>query len=430
MASSIHVSAQPVEAQLAVVSDRWTGNSALVLFTCIMAFAFEVFEQTILQLATPLLIQEWQLTPATIGNITTVARSVGLIGALSFPVLADLYGRRPMLITSVLGYSVLTGLTGLAQNWQQLLVATSLTRIPISGETPVGQLMVAETAPTKWRATALSGLLGGYPFGYMLASLAALAIVPLGGWRALYFVGIVPGLLILLVRLGVKESPRFERVTTETFRAGMRHQFDLLAPARSHRREVVLGSLMVFFYLFTWVGWSTWMPQFLANEKQLGFQTAATYLSIWMFAAIFAYWLCGYLCDRFGRRYIIPAFVMPAAVLLMVLGGQNDATSLFIVGGIVNFLATGSFGAGMGYVSELFPTAIRGRGYGSAFFFGNLLSASSPAIVGYIATTQSIAAALPLLALSFFLLGLMFLFVAREMTGKELTDFVGQERPA
>ncbi|HWP28645.1 MAG TPA: MFS transporter [Chloroflexota bacterium] len=427
MASSMPVSAQAVGAQPQVITDRWTGYSALVLFTCIMALAFDVFEMTILQLATPLLIQEWNLAPATIGNITTVARWVGLIGSLSFPVLADLYGRRPMLIASVLGYSTLTGLTGLAQNWQQLLVATSLTRIPLSGEIPVGTMMVTETAPTKWRVTALGGLVGGYPFGYMLASLAALVVVPLGGWRWLYFLGIVPGLLVLLVRLGVKESPRFERVTSEMLREGLRRQFDLLAPARSHPREVVIGTLLVFFYLFTWVGWSVWMPQFLANEKQLGFQTAAAFLSVWMAAAIFAYWLCGFLCDRFGRRWVIPAFVMPAAVLLVVLGGQTDATSLFWIGGIANFLITGSFGAGMGYVSELFPTEIRGRGYGSAFFFGNLFSAISPAIVGYIATGQSIAAALPLLAVSFFLIGPVFLFVARDTTGKELPDFVGQE---
>lgn len=427
MASSMPVSAQAVGAQPQVITDRWTGYSALVLFTCIMAWAFDVFEMTILQLATPLLIQEWNLAPATIGNITTVARWVGLIGSLSFPVLADLYGRRPMLIASVLGYSTLTGLTGLAQNWQQLLVATSLTRIPLSGEIPVGTMMVTETAPTKWRVTALGGLVGGYPFGYMLASLAALVVVPLGGWRWLYFLGIVPGLLVLLIRLGVKESPRFERVTSEMLREGLRRQFDLLAPARSHPREVVIGTLLIFCYLFTWVGWSVWMPQFLANEKQLGFQTAMAYLSVWMAAAILAYWLCGFLCDRFGRRWVIPAFVIPAAVLLVVLGGQTDATSLFWIGGIANFLITGSFGAGMGYVSELFPTEIRGRGYGSAFFFGNLFSAISPAIVGYIATGQSIAAALPLLAVSFFLIGPVFLFVARDTTGQELPDFVGQE---
>jgi len=62
------------------------------------------------------------------------------------------------------------------------------------------------------------------------------------------------------------------------------------------------------------------MPQFLANEKHLGFQTTASYLSIWMFCAIFAYYLCGWLCDLCGRRYVIPGFVLPASILLVILG--------------------------------------------------------------------------------------------------------------
>src|SRR5262249_42236691 len=183
-------SAQSIAGQpQAGVTDRWTGYSAVVLLTCILAWSFDVFEMTILQLATPLLIQEWRLTPARIVKITTASRWAGLIGALSFPVLADLWGRRVMLIASVTGYSLLTGLTGFAQNWQQLLVATSLTRIPLSGEIPVGFVMVAETAPTKWRATALGGLTGGSPLRGMLASLAGAPALPAAGWRGVSFFG-------------------------------------------------------------------------------------------------------------------------------------------------------------------------------------------------------------------------------------------------
>ena len=407
-------------------SDKWTAHSAFVLITCILAWAFDIYEQTILQLVTPLLIKEWGITPATIGLITTVARWVGLIGIFVFPALADLYGRRPILILSILGYSLCTGITGFVQNWQQLLGATSLARISLAGEQPVGTVMVAETAPTKWRATALGGLVGGYPLGYLLCTLAALVVVPLWGWRALYWLGIVPALLVFAVRLGVRESPRFERVTAEMLKAGLKKQLDLLAPARHYPREMVVATLIYFFYLFTWIGWSAWMPQFLANEKKLGFQTMAQYLSVWMFFAIFAYWICGWLCDRFGRRYVIPAFVTPASILLVVLGGQDDPTNLFVLGGIANFLITGSFGAGLGYISELFPTQIRGTAYGSVAFFGGIAAALSPLIMGWIATTHSIAAGLPLLAFAFFLLAPMFLFVARETTRRDLTDFIGQ----
>jgi len=82
--------------------------------------------------------------------------------------------------------------------------------------------------------------------------------------------------------------------------------------------EMLIATLVYLFYLFTWAGWSAWMPQFLANEKHLGFQTTASYLAIWMFFAIFAYAVCGWLCDLFGRRYVIPAFVLPASILLVV----------------------------------------------------------------------------------------------------------------
>jgi len=137
-------------------------------------------------------------------------------------------------------------------------------------------------------------------------------------------------------------------------------------------------------------------------------------------------YLCGSLSDLFGRRYVIRGFVLPASILLVVLGYLDNPTSLFWVGLVLNFLITGSFGAGLGYNTELFPTQIRGTAVGTAFTFGTAAAASAPAIVGWIATSYSIAAALPLLALSFFLLVPMFLFVARETTRKELADFVGQ----
>ena len=110
----------------------------------------------------------------------------------------------------------------------------------------------------------------------------------------------------------------------------------------------------------------------------------------------------------------------------MILGHLDSPSGLFWVGLVLNFLITGSFGVGLHYNTELFPTQIRGTAVGVAFTFGSAAAASSPAIVGWIATSHSIAAALPLLALSFFLLVPMFLFVARETTRKELADFVGQ----
>jgi MFS family permease len=361
------------------------------------------------------------------GTVTTISRWIGLIGTFAFPVLADLYGRKPALIWAILGYSIFTGLTGFSTGWIMLLIFSSITRIALAGENPVGMLMVTETAPTKWRATALGGLVGGYPFGYMLCSLAALVVVPLWGWRSLYFLGILPALLVLWIRIGIKESPRYERVTAQMLKEGLKKQLDILSPAREYPRETLIASLVYFFYLFTWLGWSAWMPFYLATEKKLGFQIMGSYLSIWMFCAIFAYWICGWLCDVFGRRWVIPAFAVPAAGLLIVMGHVDSPSSLFWVGLATNFLITGSFGTGLGYTAELFPTQIRGTGVGASFTFGLGVASLAPMIMGWIATAYSVAAGLPLLACSFLLLAPLFIWFAPDTTRKELTDFVGQK---
>jgi MFS family permease len=425
MASSVTASA--TTAAPATSDERWTGYSATVLTICILGWAFDIYEATIMQLVTPILIKEWGITPATMGTVTTISRWVGLIGTFAFPVLADLYGRRPVLIWSILGYSLLTGLTGFSTGWVTLLIFSSLTRIALAGENPVGMLLVTETAPKKWRATALGGLVGGYPLGYMLCSLAALVVVPLWGWRSLYFLGILPALLVLWVRLGIKESPRYERVTAEMLKEGLKKRLDIFAPFRSYPRESVLATLVYFLYLFTWVGWSAWMPFYLASEKHLGFPTMTTYLSIWMACAIFAYWLCGWLCDLFGRRYVIPGFAIPAAVLLVVMGQLDSPSSLFWVGLATNFLITGSFGTGLGYTAEIFPTQLRGTAVGATFAVGLAFASLAPMIIGWIATAHSIAAGLPLLALSFFLLGPLFFWFAPDVTRRDLVDFVGQK---
>ncbi|MPZ59615.1 MAG: MFS transporter [Rhizobiales bacterium] len=421
------VTAPAAAAAPALSDERWTSYSATVLAICILGWAFDIYEATIMQLVTPILIKEWGITPATIGMVTTISRWVGLIGTFAFPVLADLYGRKRVLIWSILGYSVLTGLTGFSTGWVTLLIFSSLTRVALAGENPVGMLLVTETAPKKWRATALGGLVGGYPLGYFLCTLAALIVVPLWGWRALYFLGILPALLVLWVRLGINESPRYELVTAQMVKAGLKKQLDLLAPFRSYPRESTIASLIYFLYLFTWVGWSAWMPFYLATERKLGFPTMASYLSVWMFCAIFAYWICGWLCDVVGRRYVIPAFAVPAAILLVVMGYCDTPASLFWVGLATNLLITGSFGTGLGYTAEIFPTQIRGTAVGATFTIGLGFASLAPMIMGWIATKYSVAAGLPLLALSFLLLAPLFLWFAPDVTRKDLTDFVGQK---
>src|ERR1700728_4096386 len=102
--STVSIAAAPVQA-----ADKWTSYSVIVLAICILGWAFDVYEMTIMQLVTPILIKEWGITPGTMGTVTTVSRWLGLVAPFVSRALADLYGRKPVLIWSILGYAVLTG---------------------------------------------------------------------------------------------------------------------------------------------------------------------------------------------------------------------------------------------------------------------------------------------------------------------------------
>jgi MFS family permease len=109
------------------------------------------------------------------------------------------------------------------------------------------------------------------------------------------------------------------------------------------------------------------------------------------------------------------------------MGYLDSPSGLFWVGLVLNSMITGSFGTGLGYTAELFPTQIRGAGIGASFTIGLAAASLAPMIMGWIATAYSIAAGLPLLALSFLLLGPLFIWFAPDTTRKELSDFVGQK---
>src|SRR5262249_13670048 len=105
----------------------------------------------------------------------------------------------------------------------------------------------------------------------------------------------------------------------------------------------------------------------------------------------------------------------------------DSPSSLFWVGLATNFLITGSFGTGLGYTAEIFPTQIRGTGVGASFTFGLGVASLAPMVMGWIATAHSVAAGLPLLACSFLLLAPFFLCSAQDPPRRELPVLVGQK---
>src|SRR4051812_26048303 len=274
-------------------------------------------------------------------------------------------------------------------------------------------LMVTETAPTKWRATALGGLVGGYPFGYMLCSAAALVVVPLWGWRSLYFLGIIPALLVLWIRIRIKESPCYERVTAQMLKEGLKKQLDILSPARQYPREMLVASLVYFF--LSGHREATRLPNHgllshdldgLRHLRLLVLRLAVRFVRTTMGDSVFR---------SPGRR-------SPG------LDGLARQPHEPVLGGSGNQLP---HHRQLRHRPWLYRRAIpnpdpRHR-CGRVLQIGLAAASLAPMIMGWIATAHSVAAGLPPLAVSFLLLAPLFIWFAPDMTRKELTDFVGQK---
>ena len=306
---------------------RRTGRYIFVAFALTwFGWFFDAMDSMIYGLTIPAMIKEWHITQSTLGLIGTAFLLAYAVGDLVFASFADRYGRKPMLMLSIAVYSVFTGLCGFARSWKGMLVSRSLTGIGTGGELPVGALVIAEETPAKWRGFALGALISAYPIGYLIAAALNIGLSPRYGWRSLYFAGAIPALvLIAFIAVILRETERFKQIQTEARQKNKRHKLDLLEPIRYSVRNYLVGIVIMFAFLFMWWGWATWIPQFLITEKHLGILKGSYFIIYYSIFGLPAYFICGYISEKLGRKEIIGVIHDP---------GRRPAVDLcqFIIG--------------------------------------------------------------------------------------------------
>jgi MFS family permease len=408
----------------APTSVRWTRQSIGVMVLCFLAWTFDVYEVTTLSLATPAIMAEFDVSRADIGILNVILRWILGISAFIVIPLADVLGRRQLVALVVLGYSLLTGLTGLSRNFRQLALLSSLTRVPLSAATLSGT-MALEVAPTRARATA-QGILGaGFPVGFLLCSALSIYLIPAFGWRSLYFVGVLPALLVFFLLRRSPESPHYERIRAERRARGRRTGFGrtYLTVLRRYPLETALGLVALVCLSWPFTGFLTWVPTYLNVELGQGQARSSTYLTVWLVGGTIGYVGYGFVADRWGRRRTMPIVSVLAGAMFALLGLVLDATVLLVYGFFLTMFLLGPFGAGLYYLQELFPTEVRATGWAIIFSVGGIVAGFAPLVAGM---TPSIAAAFPVYGLPLLLVALLYRFVFKETIGKELEDAVGE----
>jgi MFS family permease len=401
-----------------------TAKQWYVLLAGQMGWALDAFDVMLYSFCLTTIMKEWGHAPAAAGFMVTVTLFASSAGGILFGAVADKIGRKKSLMITVLLFSICSGLSGLAQNLTQLAIARTILGLGMGGEWASGALLVSETWPPKHRGKAIGIMQSGWAIGYILAAICGATILPLFGWRAMFFVGIVPALFALWVRSKVDEPEIWVKAKKE-HAAKQRSDFgffQIFSPDLV--RFTLLSTLTSAFVMFAYWGLFTWMPGFLAmpvakGGAGLGIAKAPIWIIPMMIGAFLGYVSFGFIADKLGRRPTFAGYLLISAVLVWVFGNTHDATTLMVLGPFIGFFGSGYFSAFGAFISELFPTRARGSAVGFCYNSGRMLSAFAPTVIGGLSVKYGLGGALTFLAIAF-VGGAVSIYLLPETKGREL----------
>jgi len=362
----------------------------------------DAFDVMLYALILTAVIQDLGLSRETGGLMASLTLGASAIGGLMFGVLADKLGRTRALNLSILLYSVFTFACGLAQNVWQFAMFRLLLGIGMGGEWASGATLVSETWPEKHRGKALGIMQSCWAIGYGLAAIVVAIMLPRLGWRAVFFVGIIPALFTLWIRRSVKEPEMWTRRASQPRRVGdfpWKLAFFLAAMNAAT--------------MFAWWGLNLWVPSYLSlPSTQGGVGLSTETMAMFVVAMQLGMWLgyvtFGFISDALGRRPTYIGYLVIAALLVWIYGIVREPMVLLVLGPFVAFFGTGYFSGFGAVASEIFPTSIRATALGVTYNSGRLLSAAAPFVVGSMAQRRGFGPAFTLTAFAFLVAALFW----------------------
>jgi MFS family permease len=379
------------------------------LIAAAMGWALDAFDVMLYALVLAYVMRDLHMTKATAGLLGTLTLLASGIGGVIFGFIADRIGRTKALMLSILTYSVCSFASGLATSITMLAIFRFILGLGMGGEWNTGATLVAETWPTHLRAKAISIVQSSWALGYAAAALVAGLLLREFNWRIVFFVGILPALIILWIRRSVPESEMWmarQRATLSN-KGSSAGLAEIFSPKYAKNTFALL--LLNFFGMFAWWGLFTWLPPYLSlpiSEGGRGFSVMdstkllVTLNLIGMFPGYMSF---GWVADKLGRRNSFILYTGCAAVLVPFYANARAPWAIMLLGTLVAFFGTGFFSGSGIIASEIFPTSIRARALGFTYPGARALSSISPFVIGYVGQRHGLSGAFYLCAAGFLL---------------------------
>ncbi|WP_420390184.1 MFS transporter [Marinobacter sp.] len=384
-----------------------------VLFWCTLIIIFDGYDLVIYGVVLPILMDQWNLNPYVAGLLGSSALFGMMFGAMGFGMLSDRLGRKKVIITCVVLFSVTTVINGFATTPWQFGILRFIAGLGIGGVMPNVVSLMSEYSPARRRSTLVALMFSGYAVGGMMSAGLGIWIVPNYGWEIMFYLAAVPMLMLPFMLKFLPESVAFlmaqkregEARDILTQVAPLKHineQDVLRVPPTTDSKAPVLelfrdGRAMS--TLMFWVAFfccllmvyalGSWLPKLMSNAGY-ALSSSLMFLMVLNVGAIIGAVGGGWLADRLSLRSVLVSFFILGSGSLVLLGYESPMWFLYTLVGIAGATTIGSQILLYAYVAQYYPTSIRSTGLGWASGIGR-----NGAIVGPLLGGALLAMALP-----------------------------------
>ena len=398
------------------------GHRSAVLAS-FLGWTLDAFDFFLVVFALTAIAKEFGKSDADIALTITITLAFRPVGAFIFGLMADRYGRKLPLMIDLVFFSIIEVLSGLAPNYTTFLILRALFGIGMGGEWGVGASLAMEKAP-KGRRGVLSGLLQeGYATGYLLAAVCYFFVFPRWGWRPMFFIGGLPALLAIFVRMRVHESEVWEKTRHKDWSS-------LGRGIASHWKLFLYLTLLMAGMNFVSHGTQDMYPTFLQRDWGFSPQKRAALTAFSMVGAIIGGVSFGYLSDRVGRRRSIVLALVLAIVVIPLWAFSPALVGLVIGAFLMQFMVQGAWGVIPAHITELSPDNVRGFLPGFAYQCGVLIASSVAYLEAVLATRMSYARSMAIVAVIVFSAAAIIAWLGRERHAVEFGRVDEDSTPA
>ncbi|HEY4172682.1 MAG TPA: MFS transporter [Rhodopila sp.] len=376
--------------------DQWYAFIAAWLGWTLDAFDFTVFLVIMVAIA-----KEFHEPLTAVTIVFTLTLWCRLLGAVSAGWMADRMGRKAPLMISILWYSFCNFAAGFSPSFVFLLVARTLLGLGMGAEWPAGCALAMETWPPRSRGLMSSILQGSWALGYLLSALLYATVFEYIGWRGMLWMGVLPALAVVWIRVYVKEPA----VWVENQKIQKARKAEVKAPLIAiFRRGMIVNTLTACWWMASGfvVYYSVFglFATYLTRDLHMSPSAVGWPLVFTNAATFVASFLWGGLSDKIGRRWamIIPAILGFCLTPIYLL--TADYTTIVIAFTLQGACAGAIYGQNPSYLSERFPTEVRATAVAFCYHQGTIFAGLIAPVLTYLAVNKGLGFAMPMLVLT------------------------------